>query len=338
MWTAGFPEPLTFSLRAARLLRARARRLRRRPRQPDARLRDARHRAGRAARWSPPSTTRSPSTAASTSPPRRRWRKRLTAAPLVRLPADAGPGRPAGSAPMLHRLGDLARATSSPTSASTRRGSQVDPARRRRRVPAADRAAGARPDRGDGQRRRPDEGHRHPARGVRQAAHRARRRAAAGHAGPSPAGRTEQLDRPARHRRRRRASCTASPTPSWSTLIGLGRGRLRAVALRGLLAADRRGDGLRHPAGRPAAGAIPEVVGPDGAVRRPGHPRRRRRARARAGRAARRPGAAGADGRAPAGERVLARVQLARGGRGDRRGVPATRSTTTTRRDADADR
>ena len=27
------------------------------------------------------------------------------------------------------------------------------------------------------------------------------------------------------------------------------------------------------------AGAIPEVVGPDGLVRRPGHPRRRRRAR-----------------------------------------------------------
>ena len=37
------------------------------------------------------------------------------------------------------------------------------------------------PHRRDGQRRRTDEGHRDAARGVRQAAHRARRRAAAGH-------------------------------------------------------------------------------------------------------------------------------------------------------------
>ena len=58
---------------------------------------------------------------------------------------------------------------------------QVAPARRRRRLPAADRAAGPRPDPGHGQRRRPDEGHRHAARGVRQAAHRARPRADPGH-------------------------------------------------------------------------------------------------------------------------------------------------------------
>ena len=70
MWTAGFPEPRTFSLRAARLLRGPTRRLRRRPRQPDAGLRDAGHRPGRASRWSPPSTTRSRSTGASTWPRR----------------------------------------------------------------------------------------------------------------------------------------------------------------------------------------------------------------------------------------------------------------------------
>ena len=78
MWTAGFPEPRTFSLRAARLLRER--------------LGDfdvvhdnqtlgygaARHRARPACRWSPRSTTRSPSTAGSTSAARRPWRKRLT--------------------------------------------------------------------------------------------------------------------------------------------------------------------------------------------------------------------------------------------------------------------
>ena len=51
MWTAGFPEPRTFSLRVARLLARAARRLRRRARQPDARLRHARHRARRACRW-----------------------------------------------------------------------------------------------------------------------------------------------------------------------------------------------------------------------------------------------------------------------------------------------
>ncbi len=45
-----------------------------------------------------------------------------------------------------------------------------DPARRRRRLRAADRAARARPDPRDGQRRRPDEGHRDAAGGLRQAA------------------------------------------------------------------------------------------------------------------------------------------------------------------------
>ena len=41
MCTAGFPEPLTFSLRAARLLLRPGRRVRRRPRQPVARVRPA---------------------------------------------------------------------------------------------------------------------------------------------------------------------------------------------------------------------------------------------------------------------------------------------------------
>ena len=45
------------------------------------------------------------------------------------------------------------------------------------------------------------------------------------------------------------------------------------------------------------AGAIPEVVGPGRLLRRPGHPRRRRRARGGAGRAARRPRAPRRDGR-----------------------------------------
>ena len=59
------------------------------------------------------------------------------------------------------------------------------------------------------------------------------------------------------------------------------------------------------------AGAIPEVVGPGRLLRRPGHPRRRRRARGGAGRAARRPRAPRRDGRErpEAGRRA---VQLAR--------------------------
>ena len=81
---------------------------------------------------------------------------------------------------------------------------------------------------------------------------------------PKAGGRTEKLidklsisdsvQLRARHQRRRAGRAD-----------GLGRAGLRAVALRGLLAADRRADGLRHAAGRrPDAGAIPEVVGPDG--------------------------------------------------------------------------
>ena len=49
MCTAGFPEPKTFSTRVARLLRGPGRRLRRRPRQPGARLRHARDREDGAA-------------------------------------------------------------------------------------------------------------------------------------------------------------------------------------------------------------------------------------------------------------------------------------------------
>ena len=102
------------------------------------------------------------------------------AAPLVRLPADAGQGRPPGAAGSSPRR--------SPRGATSSRDFGVDPARMQVILLGVDdgfvppdRAPGARPDPGDGQRRRPDEGHRHAARGVRQAAHRARPRAAAGH-------------------------------------------------------------------------------------------------------------------------------------------------------------
>ena len=80
MWTGGFPEPLTFSPARPPPSARPARRVRRRPRQPDPRLRAAGRRS--APRWSPPSTTPSPSTGSwSWTPPRaggaalsvRRW-------------------------------------------------------------------------------------------------------------------------------------------------------------------------------------------------------------------------------------------------------------------------
>ena len=221
------------------------------------------------------------------------------------------------------------------------------PARRRRGVRPADQAARPGPHRRDGQRRRPDEGHRHAARGVRQAAHRARGRAAAGH--QADAGRPHrEADRPARHRRarllrqrhqRRRAGRGD----------GLGRARLRAVALRGLLAAHRRADGLRDPAGGQPRRRDPRGRRPRRRVRRPGHPGRRRRAGARDRRAARRPRAPRADGpgRPPPG---AGEVQLARGGGGHRGGVrrsdratardsrPTTSSTDENEETASADR
>ncbi len=62
MMTAGFPEPLTFSLRARRLLKATGRALRRRSRQPDA---SATACSASKRRWSRPCITRSRSTARS---------------------------------------------------------------------------------------------------------------------------------------------------------------------------------------------------------------------------------------------------------------------------------
>ena len=122
MWTAGFPEPRTFSLRAARLLRERLDDF------------DVVHdnqtlgygmldieRAGLPLVTTihhPITFDRRVDLAAATS-----WRTPADAAPLVRLPADAGRGRP--RRPTRSSARRRARpATSSPTSASTRRGSR----------------------------------------------------------------------------------------------------------------------------------------------------------------------------------------------------------------------
>ena len=131
-------------------------------------------------------------------------------------------------------------------------------------------AAGARPHRGDGQRRRTDEGHRDAARGVRQAAHRARRRAGAGH--QAEARRPHRAaDRPAGHRRARLVRQRHQRRRAGRG-DGLRRGGLRALALRGLLAADRRADGLRDPAGGQPRRCDPRGGRRRRRVRRPGHP------------------------------------------------------------------
>ena len=185
-------------------------------------------------------------------------------------------------------------------------------------VPPTD-AAGAGPHRRDGQRRRPDEGHRHPARGLRQAAHRARRRAAAGH----------QADPGRPHRAADRAS---SASPSTSRFVnGISDAELVEVMGSAEIACvPSLYEGFSLPTAElmacetplvvSRAGAIPEVVGPDGECADLVTPGRRRRARAGDRGAARRPRAPRADGqgRARAGAGA---VQLARGGRGHRGGV-----------------
>ena len=138
-----------------------------------------------------------------------------------------------------------------------------DPARRRRRVPAADRAPGARPDRRDGQRRRADEGHRDAARGLRQAAHRARHLELLLVTKPQPGGRTEQIvDRLAIRDHVRfvhgisdaelvevMGSAEVACVPSLYEGFSLPTAELMACGTP-LVVSD--------------AGAIPEVVGPDG--------------------------------------------------------------------------
>ena len=87
MWTGGFPEPLTFSLRARRHLAARRGAVRRRPRQPDPRLRAAGHGAHRlpAGDHHPPPDHRRPPVGAG--------RRRRLEAP--RSPCGAGTASPA---------------------------------------------------------------------------------------------------------------------------------------------------------------------------------------------------------------------------------------------------
>ena len=215
---------------------------------------------------------------------------------MVRLPADAGQGGPAGRAGSSPRRSPRAR----DIVARLRRrpgADPGDPARASTTSSAADRAAGARAGSRDGQRRRADEGHRHPARGLRQAAHRARRSSCCWSPSPTPGGRTEQLIDEPRHRATTCASCTASPTPSWSTVMGSAEIACVPSLYEGFSLPTAELMACATPLVVSRAGAIPEVVGPDGLCAdlvTPGDVGELSRALARA---ARRPGAPGADGR-----------------------------------------
>ena len=147
-------------------------------------------------------------------------------------------------------------------------------------VPPPTDAPGARPDRGDGQRGHPDEGHRHAARGVRQAAHRARRRAAAGQPARRPAARPSSSSTGSRSRTRC-ASCTASPTRSWPRWSGSAEIACVPSLYEGFSLPTAEAMACATPLVVSRAGAIPEVVGPDGVCADLVDARRRRRARTR---------------------------------------------------------
>ena len=211
-------------------------------------------------------------------------------------------------------------------SSQSRRGARVrgrpgpdadHPARRRRRLRPADQPPCARPDPGHGQRRRADEGHRDPARGLRQARRRARRAQLVLVTRPEPGGRTEQLidqlgiaDKVTFVNGVSDAelvevmgSAEVACVPSLYEGFSLPTAELMACAT---------------PLVVSRAGAIPEVVGPDGVCAdlvTPGDVGELEQARRGA---ARRPRASYGDGCGRTGPRRGA-VQLACRGRGHRR-------------------
>ena len=214
MCTAGFPEPLTFTLRAWQQLRAR------RPSSTSCTttsrlgcgLLGLRRAGVPARRHHPPPDRHRPAPRA-----RRRaeLRRRLTAAPLVRLHRACRRGSPAGC-PAHHRLRELAPRHRRPTWACRPEQLQVipvgiDPDVFRRRpataVPRPHRRRDASAD-------VPLKGLGAPARGDGQAAHRARRASSSSSAPPDPGGPAERA-RPARPARRRPLLTGPCPRPSW---------------------------------------------------------------------------------------------------------------------------
>ena len=312
------------------------RRLRRRARQPGARPRDARHRADGPAAGHDASTTRSPSTGASTS------RRRRPGARSSRLRRWYGflrmqsrsPAASARSSPSRSRAG----ATSSATSASTDSEIEVIPLGvddvfgppTTPRVPGrivAMASADA-----------PMKGIAHPARGVRQAAHRARRRARCWSPARRPGGRTERLIDElgiAEH------VSFVNGISDAELVEVMGSAEVACVPslYEGFSLPTAELMACETPLVVSRAGAIPEVVGPDGECAdlvTPGDVGELERGDRRA---ARRPGAPRADGHGRACPGAGA-VQLARGRRGHRGGVRASdrRAHPTDRGETHADR
>ena len=291
MCTAGFPEPKTFSKRVAKLLRSR-------PGEFDI-VHDNQvlgygmldiERQGLPLITTvhhPITFDRRIDLEAATT-----WRKKLSTR------------RWYGFLRMQQKVARQARKILTPSESSARdiaRDFGVDPARMQvillgvdDMLRAAHQASGAWPDHRDGQCGRSHEGHLDPARVVRQAAHRARPRAVAGHQAQARWPH-RAADRRARDRRLRLVRQRGQRRRA-GRADGLGRDRLRALALRGVLAAHRRADGLRHPARRLPGRCHPRGHRPRRPLRRPGHPRRRGRADGRPGRPARRPRAPRRDG------------------------------------------
>ena len=294
MCAAGFPEPKTFSTAGRQAAAGPRRRLRHRPRQPGARLRDARDRedGAAAAHHDPPPDHLRPA-----HRPRRR--------PATRG-ASSRCSRWYGFLRMQGRVARKARMILTPSETSKRdiaKDFGVDPARMQVILlgvddgfvpPTEPRVPG--PDHGDGQRRRPDEGHRDPARGVRQAAHRARRRADPGHQAASPAAAPSS------------SSTSSSIADSVRFVHGISEAEL--VELMGsaeVACVPSLYEGFSLPTAElmacatplivSRAGAIPEVVGPGRLCADLVTPGDVGELEAALARAARRPRAPGADGR-----------------------------------------
>ena len=247
MWTGGFPEPLTFSLRARHHLGPAQGPLRRGARQPDASATACWAWPGTASRWSPPIhhpvtvDRRLELEAAATRLKRlslRRWyaftrmQRRVAAPPATHIITVSGSSK----AEITEHLGAAPGAVSVvPIGADTRLWSPVRVGARW--CPAGSSPPPARTCRSRAwstwSRRSP----RCAPSGTRTWWWSARSRAAAPVAdavrrfGLEP--HIEFVHRPDRRR-------------SWSTCYRSRRGGLRALALRGLLAARRRGDGHRH--------------------------------------------------------------------------------------------
>ena len=255
MCTAGFPEPYTFSLRVTAAAPRPPRRLRPRPRQPVPRPRpapdDATTTAGRS---SPRCTTRSPSTATSTSrTPRarcreltlRRWYGFLGMQMEVAR-ADPAPRHRVGDLEARHRRADGRAGRPAAHRAGRRRPGDLPAAARRR--------ARARPADDDRERRRPVKG----LAPLLEALAKVRTERDDAHlvviGQPEGAEPHPGAHRPARARRRGRVR-DGRHRRADRRAVRRGRGRLRAVALRGLLAARRRGDGLRRARSSPRPAA-----------------------------------------------------------------------------------